>query len=115
MNAWMLFGCGARRKHRSRLLRLGEARCRRGARHVARGPACCDIQRPMRRKRARLSHVDEGGAARMVDVGAKPETSRQATASAVVRMSAATLALVEGGTGARGKGDVLATARLPGA
>jgi cyclic pyranopterin monophosphate synthase len=50
----------------------------------------------------------------MVDVGAKPETLRQATASAAVRMSRATLALVEQGSGARGKGDVLATARLAG-
>jgi cyclic pyranopterin phosphate synthase len=65
-------------------------------------------------KRAGLSHVDERGAARMVDVGDKPETLRLATASATVRMSRATLALVEGGTGARGKGDVLATARLAG-
>ena len=59
-----------------------------------------------------LSHLDERGAARMVDVGAKPETARRAVASAFVRMSAVTLALVTRGTGARGKGDVLATARL---
>jgi cyclic pyranopterin phosphate synthase len=58
------------------------------------------------------SHLDERGAARMVAVGAKPETARRAVASAVVRMSAATLALVARGAGARGKGDVLATARL---
>jgi cyclic pyranopterin phosphate synthase len=68
-------------------------------------------------KRARLSHVDERGAARMVDVGAKPETARRAVASAAVRMSAATLALLGRGAGARAlnvdkKGDVLATARL---
>jgi cyclic pyranopterin phosphate synthase len=48
----------------------------------------------------------------MVDVGAKPETAREAVASASVRMSSSTLALVASGTGARGKGDVLATARL---
>jgi cyclic pyranopterin phosphate synthase len=59
-----------------------------------------------------LSHVDERGAARMVDVGAKPETARRAVAGATVRMSAGTLGLVTRGTGARGKGDVLATARL---
>jgi cyclic pyranopterin phosphate synthase len=63
-------------------------------------------------KRARLSHVDERGAARMVDVGAKPETARRAIASAEVRMSAGTLALALSAGGARGKGDVLATARL---
>jgi cyclic pyranopterin phosphate synthase len=60
----------------------------------------------------RLTHVDARGAARMVDVGGKPETAREAVASAAVRMSRATLALVERGVGARGKGDVLATARL---
>jgi cyclic pyranopterin phosphate synthase len=59
-----------------------------------------------------LSHLDERGAARMVDVGAKPETARRAVASATVRMSAATLDLVASGAGARGKGDVLATARF---
>jgi cyclic pyranopterin phosphate synthase len=49
----------------------------------------------------------------MVDVGAKGETNREAIASAAVRMSPATLALVlgDGGVGAQ-KGDVLATARV---
>jgi cyclic pyranopterin phosphate synthase len=63
-------------------------------------------------KRARLAHLDERGAARMVGVGAKPETARRAVAGAEVRMSAATLTLIARGMGARGKGDVLATARL---
>jgi cyclic pyranopterin phosphate synthase len=63
-------------------------------------------------KRARLTHLDERGAARMVGVGAKPETARRAIASAEVRMAPATLALVTSGAGARGKGAVLATARL---
>src|SRR5664279_3770433 len=62
--------------------------------------------------RARLTHVDSRGEARMVDVGAKPETAREAVASAAVRMKPATLALVASGAGARGKGDVLATARI---
>ncbi len=48
----------------------------------------------------------------MVDVGAKEETAREAVASAVVRMKRTTLALVEQGVGAKGKGDVLATARV---
>jgi cyclic pyranopterin phosphate synthase len=47
----------------------------------------------------------------MVDVGAKPETAREAVASAAVRMSLATLALAMGRPGAA-KGDVLATARV---
>jgi cyclic pyranopterin phosphate synthase len=46
----------------------------------------------------------------MVDVGMKPETARLATASAGVRMSPATLALITGA--AAEKGDVLATARI---
>jgi cyclic pyranopterin phosphate synthase len=61
---------------------------------------------------AGLAHLDERGAARMVGVGAKPETARRAVAGAEVRMSAATLALVARRAGARGKGDVLGTARL---
>lgn len=59
-----------------------------------------------------LTHFDESGAARMVDVGAKPETHRSATASAVVRMAPATLALVRNRELA--KGDVLEVARLAG-
>jgi cyclic pyranopterin phosphate synthase len=50
----------------------------------------------------------------MVDVAGKPETARAATASAAVRMQRATLELVARAAGARGKGDVLAVARLAG-
>jgi cyclic pyranopterin phosphate synthase len=63
---------------------------------------------------AKLTHTDERGRARMVDVAAKPETPREAVASAEVRMLPATLRLVERAVGARGKGDVLAVARLAG-
>jgi cyclic pyranopterin phosphate synthase len=69
------------------------------------------------KSKPRLSHVDARGAARMVDVAAKPETERAATASAAVKMKRETLRLVErasGAQGARGKGDVLAVARLAG-
>jgi cyclic pyranopterin phosphate synthase len=59
-----------------------------------------------------LSHFDELGASRMVDVGAKPETQRVARASALVRMSPATLALIR--DKAVAKGDVLEVARLAG-
>ena len=59
-----------------------------------------------------LPHLDEDGAARMVDVGAKPETERRAVARAVVRMSAATAAAVAAGDAP--KGDVLGTARIAG-
>ena len=61
-----------------------------------------------------MSHVDARGAARMVDVADKPEMVRTATASAAVKMKRETLRLVERATGARGKGDVLAVARLAG-
>ncbi len=59
-----------------------------------------------------LTHFDAAGRAVMVDVSAKPETSRTATARVRVLMEAATLAVVTGGTAA--KGDVLGTARLAG-
>jgi cyclic pyranopterin monophosphate synthase len=59
-----------------------------------------------------LSHIDERGRARMVDVGAKPATDRRARARAIVRMSPATAALVAAGDAP--KGDVLGTARLAG-
>jgi cyclic pyranopterin phosphate synthase len=61
---------------------------------------------------AGLTHFDEAGAARMVEVGAKPETAREAVASGVVVMAPATArAIAAGGIG---KGDVLGTARLAG-
>lgn len=60
----------------------------------------------------RLSHLDESGKARMVDVGVKSDTERVAVARGVVRMSAETLALIRGGGIA--KGDVRAAAELAG-
>jgi cyclic pyranopterin phosphate synthase len=59
-----------------------------------------------------LSHFDEQGASRMVDTSTKPETLREARASGLVRMAAATLRLIRD----RGlaKGDVLEVARLAG-
>jgi len=59
-----------------------------------------------------LSHLDDEGAARMVDVGDKPVTARRAVAQAIVRMSAETAAAVAAGDAP--KGDVLGTARLAG-
>src|SRR5881397_2360446 len=57
-----------------------------------------------------LTHFDAAGQAHMVDVSAKAETHRAARASGVIRMQAATLALIESG-GAK-KGDVLGVARI---
>ncbi len=58
------------------------------------------------------SHFDETGAARMVDVSAKPVSERTAVAAVRVMMAAETLAAVAGGR--VGKGDVLGVARLAG-
>ncbi|MEX2140001.1 MAG: cyclic pyranopterin monophosphate synthase MoaC [Pirellulales bacterium] len=60
-----------------------------------------------------LSHFDESGAARMVDVGQKPVTQRMARASVQVRMLPATLELVRDRRISK-KGDVLEVARLAG-
>ncbi|MCH8923776.1 MAG: cyclic pyranopterin monophosphate synthase MoaC [Planctomycetes bacterium] len=59
-----------------------------------------------------LSHFDDEGASRMVDVGAKEVTKRAARASGLVRMAAETLALIRDKKLA--KGDVLEVARLAG-
>ena len=59
-----------------------------------------------------LSHLDEQGRARMVDVGAKPDTQREAVARGIVTMKPETLQLVaEGGIS---KGEVLSVARVAG-
>ncbi len=57
-----------------------------------------------------LSHLDERGRARMVDVGEKPVTKRECVARGAVFMAAATLDAVT--SGANPKGDVLALARV---
>jgi cyclic pyranopterin phosphate synthase len=61
---------------------------------------------------ARLSHLNEKGEARMVDVSAKEVTSRMARAEGFVAMAPATLDLILAGRAS--KGDVLATARIAG-
>ena len=60
----------------------------------------------------RLSHTDEQGGARMVDVGDKPVSVREAVAEGTVRMSEEAFALVQ--ANAVAKGDVLAVARIAG-
>lgn len=59
-----------------------------------------------------LTHFDEAGRARMVDVGDKPDTPREAVAAGTVRMRSETLALIREGRVA--KGDVLAVAQVAG-
>jgi cyclic pyranopterin monophosphate synthase len=58
----------------------------------------------------KLTHFDDRGAARMVDVGAKDETHRLATAEGSIAMKAETLSLVASGSAK--KGDVLGVARV---
>jgi cyclic pyranopterin phosphate synthase len=60
----------------------------------------------------RLTHLDESGAARMVDVGGKAETQRRAVASGRITMSAAALGAIREGNAP--KGDVLGAARIAG-
>jgi cyclic pyranopterin monophosphate synthase len=59
-----------------------------------------------------LSHIDEKGQARMVDISEKDTTSRMAVANACIRMRPETLAVIL--TGNVPKGDVLAAARIAG-
>ena len=66
----------------------------------------------MSKKFSDLSHLDETGAARMVNVGAKPDTARSAIASGRIRMSDAAIATIKAGDAP--KGDVLGTARIAG-
>ena len=59
-----------------------------------------------------LTHLDENGAARMVDVGRKSATARSAVAKGLIAMSPAALAAIRDGNAP--KGDVLAAARIAG-
>jgi cyclic pyranopterin phosphate synthase len=61
---------------------------------------------------AQLTHIDQSGAARMVDVGQKSITERVAVAGGMILMRAETLRLLE--EGSHKKGDVLAVARIAG-
>ncbi|PQM29155.1 cyclic pyranopterin monophosphate synthase MoaC [Sphingopyxis lindanitolerans] len=58
------------------------------------------------------THLDDSGAAHMVDVGAKPATRRRAVAGGRIAMSAAALDAIR--TGNAPKGDILSTARIAG-
>jgi cyclic pyranopterin phosphate synthase len=62
--------------------------------------------------KADLTHLDSAGRARMVDVGHKPVTSREALAEGSITLQAATLRAIADGTVP--KGEVLATARIAG-
>jgi len=59
-----------------------------------------------------LTHIDDEGEARMVDVSAKPEQEREAVARGEIRLAKATLDTIESGQAPKGR--VLAAARLAG-
>lgn len=67
---------------------------------------------PAERSRPGANHLDESGAARMVDVGAKPVTRREALARGVVLMSERARRAISAGD--LKKGDALAAARIAG-
>jgi cyclic pyranopterin phosphate synthase len=69
-------------------------------------------QVPASKRAVALSHLDEKGKARMVDVGDKPVTNREALARGEIAMSATALRLIR--HGALAKGDPLQAARLAG-
>lgn len=64
----------------------------------------------MSKRLSHLTHLDESGAARMVNVGDKKARRRTATASGRIRMSAAAIEAIKAGDAP--KGDVLGTARI---
>jgi cyclic pyranopterin phosphate synthase len=61
---------------------------------------------------SRLTHLDDAGAARMVDISAKPATRREAVAEGFIHVAGAALEAIA--TASVKKGDVLATARIAG-
>jgi len=67
---------------------------------------------PSRKREGNLTHLDQTGAARMVDVGGKSVTAREAVATGRIAMSPAAAAAIR--EGAVQKGDVLAAARIAG-
>src|SRR5207245_9993990 len=110
-------GCGPRRRHGG-TRGAGAGGCRATGDRDPQGPAGGSLKSRLRRgprgqsPRELLSHVDDRGAARMVDVGAKSATERRAVARGRLLVSRETLALVRDGR--TPKGDVLSAARIAG-
>jgi len=63
-------------------------------------------------KKTQLTHIDESGSAKMVDIGMKNDTRRVAVAKGEIKMKAATLSLIKAGS--LYKGDVLTVAKIAG-
>ena len=96
-------------------LAYGEATGKFGPEHepfLGEGLMETDKPEPIRTKDDTLTHVDERGAARMVDVGAKPDSDRVAVAIGFVEMKTETLQMIK--TNEFKKGDVLSVARIAG-
>src|SRR5262249_10385277 len=100
----------------ARLQRRGPRRLGQGDRPTARQPAQAlqhgRADAAAARSMSRLTHLDEHGRARMVDVSGKLATEREAVAAGLVRMSPETRTLALAGAGA--KGDVRAVAEVAG-
>jgi cyclic pyranopterin phosphate synthase len=79
---------------------------------LANGEANAIDSKSRRTNQPKLTHVDQAGQARMVDVGPKPDTKRIAVARGSVAMKLETLVLVE--SNGFDKGDVLGVARIAG-
>src|SRR3546814_8120081 len=114
-------GYGRDRQGRLRLLpagleRGGEGWLGQGDRRPARQPPRAlqhgRADAPAAGNMSKLTHIDETGRARMVDVSDKLDTAREAVAEGFVRMSAGTLKLALEGEGR--KGDVRAVAEIAG-
>jgi cyclic pyranopterin phosphate synthase len=86
--------------------------CAAGASFLLDSVNCVNLFRTSAADMNKLTHLDEQGQARMVDVGGKAETRRVAIASGRIRMSADALAAIREGDAP--KGDVLAAARIAG-
>lgn len=108
---------GHLRDHRSGRLDRAGKRVERAAsakrpRKITHAPERERTSRTRRTTKRALTHIDQSGDARMVDVGAKAVTDRRAVARGKLVLSAATVALVRDGR--TPKGDVLAAARIAG-
>ena len=96
-------------------LAYGEATGKFGLEHepfLGEGLMEADKPEPTSTKDDILTHIDERGAARMVDVGAKPDSDRVAVAIGFVEMKIETLQMIK--TNEFKKGDVLSVARIAG-
>ena len=75
-------------------------------------PKCVTRRYNANMTKAKLTHIDASGRARMVDIGMKADSERMAVAKGEIRMQAATLALIRAGT--LKKGDALTVAQIAG-